>query len=237
MYNDWNRALSAKSSSTLLLLHLSLCCSKMHIRMYFVYECVVFCYGSRSRWLHPCACVWLWHACTCRSVWHHTHCGVVSCSGLLPNWVVPLFMRISLPSRALFPFFPPFPLPQTGPKGVLSDYRRFEQVQKQEADHEKQEQLAQMQREAVTCRSAVSERRLDSVHTVLCTMGLGWAEVWRDVGYKTLTLFCSWRRPSWLKHRTIVHYCYVCECSASQVCLPWHEPLQQEMATTVILVS
>ena len=132
---------------------------------------------------------------------------------------------------------PTFPLPQTGPKGVLSDYRRFEQVQKQEADHEKQEQLAQMQREAVTCRSAVSERRLDSMHTVLCTMGLGWAEVWRDVGYKTLTLFCSWRRPSWLKHRTIVHYCYVCECSASQVCLPWHEPLQQEMATPVILVS
>ena len=117
MYNDWNRALSAKSSSTLLLLHLSLCCSKMHIRMYFVYECVVFCYGSRSRWLHPCACVWLWHACTCRSVWHHTHCGVVSCSGLLPNWVVPLFMRISLPSRALFPFFPPFPSHRLVPKG------------------------------------------------------------------------------------------------------------------------
>lgn len=60
----------------------------------------------------------------------------------------------------------------------MSDYRRFEQVQKQEADHEKQEQLAQVQREAVTCRSAVSERRLDSVHTALCTMGLvGWAEV------------------------------------------------------------
>lgn len=50
-------------------------------------------------------------------------------------------------------------LPQTGPKGVLSDYRRFEQVQKQEADHEKQEQLAQMQREAVTCRSALDEEK------------------------------------------------------------------------------
>ena len=49
-----------------------------------------------------------------------------------------------------------FLVQQTGPKGVLSDYKRFEQVHKQEAAQEKQKHLKKMQQQAVTCQSAVS---------------------------------------------------------------------------------
>lgn len=144
----------------------------------------MFCYGRGNRWLHPCACVWLWHACTCgecvapRPLWCRellTFASKLGCTSVNVHFTSFSYIVSLLPT---------FPLPQTGPKGVLSDYRRFEQVQKQEADHEKQEQLEQIQREAVTCRSAVSERRLDSVHTTLCTTGLGWADVYRVAAAK-----------------------------------------------------
>lgn len=132
----------------------------------------MFNHGRGDQRLLPSACVRVYGLGMCGSEqYRHVCCREMLSFASKFGCVRPLLpLSACIQHSSHFSFLFALLPPQTGPKGVLSDFRRFEQVQKQEAAQEKQDRQEQIQREAVTCQSAVSEGRLACVRMHECTI-------------------------------------------------------------------